>query len=260
MSNFSISINYGYDISAEDRFRLVADTGFSGVGLWWGKKTNGFEVGSEEQFRLAKKYGLHIDYIHAPFSFHNHLRDEDKSVRNEGIEIHKSWIDTLTAHNADKIVLHLNRLTNDEYITPNLIESLWIINEYAVKNGVKLAVENIGRPDDLQLVFDNIPNIYFCFDSSHASLEGDTEGRILAKYVDKLICTHLSDNDTLEDKHWLLGKGVVNFDKICKILVDNGYKGMINCEVVEDSDYTADSYLRAVYQSMQKYFGVLNVR
>lgn len=259
MSNYSISVNYGFFMDNDDRFRLIKECGFSGVGLWWGKKCEGFDISCEEQFVLAKKYDLKIDYIHAPFSFHNMLRADDIATQKEGIAIHERWIDTAFENNVRILVLHLNRLTDEEYITPNLIKCLTEINEYAKSKQVMLALENIGRPHDLSEAFDQIEDIYFCFDSSHASLEGDTDGKLLEKYIDRLVCTHFSDNDGAEDRHWSLGKGIIDFANMAEILKKHNYKGMINCEVFEDGYSSPKEFLTDLYMRTDSYFGELNV-
>ncbi len=255
MNKFSLSINYGFYLSADDRFRLVKEAGFDNVGLWWGKESDWFNLGREEQFELAEKYGLNIDYVHAPFNYHFHLKDNDDKVYKEGIAEHKRWVDVLSEKGVEKMVIHLNRLTADEYVTDRLVCALEEINAYAVKKGVKIAVENIGRPDDLEKVFDRIKDIYFCFDSSHASIEGDREGKYLEKYIDRLIVTHFSDNDGVRDRHWVLGKGIIDFENMAKILIENGYKGNINMEVVEDGYADAKTFLKELRERAEEYFG-----
>ena len=255
MSNFSISINYGFFMDDDDRFRLVKDAGFSAVGLWYGKETEDFRIPLDKQFELIKKYGLKVDYLHAPFYYHKQLRDSDKAVREDSIKEHKRWIDICVKQGIDKLVVHLNRLTLDEYVTDTLIDSLKKINEYALKCKVKLAVENIGRPYDLQQVFDKIDNIYFCFDSSHANLVGDSKGDILNKYISNLACLHLSDNEGEKDRHWIFGKGNVDFVAINNILKKGGYTGRINAEVKASEEFSSPSeFLSAVLKQMELYF------
>ena len=256
MSDFSVAINYGFKLDDDERFRLVKEAGFTAVGLWNARKENNFDTPLEVQYELVKKYDLDVEYVHAPFNFHNHLRDMDESVRRVGIEEHKKWIDDCRKHNVDKLVIHINRITKDEYVTDNLITCLKEINAYAVNSGVKIAVENIGRPDDLQRLFDEIKDIYFCIDSSHAALCGDSEGRILEKYIDRLVCTHFSDNDGLVDRHWVPGMGIVNFENMVDILRRHNYKGRINCEVHASDNYqNAKDLLSDIYKKMDFYFG-----
>lgn len=259
MNKFSLSINYGFFLSADDRFRLVKEAGFDNVGLWWGKESEWFNLDREEQFDLAKKYGLNVDYVHAPFNYHFHLKDDRDEVYFEGIKEHKRWIDGLSDKGVEKMVIHLNRLTKDEYVTERLLAALEGINAYAKDKGVKIAVENIGRPDDLEKVFSRIKDIYFCFDSSHASLEGDTTGKYLEKYADRLIVTHFSDNDKIGDRHWVLGKGIIDFDNMANILLKKGYQGNINMEVVEDGYPSAETFLKELRERAEKYFGKLDV-
>ena len=255
MSNFSISINYGFFMDDDDRFRLVKEAGFSAVGLWYGKETEDFKIPLNRQFELVKKYGLKVDYLHAPFYYHKQLRDIDKAVREDAINEHKRWIDICVKQGIDKLVVHLNRLTLDEYVTDTLIDSLRTINDYAVKCGVKFAVENIGRPYDLQRVFEEIDNIYFCFDSSHANLVGDSKGDILARYINNLACTHLSDNEGEKDRHWIFGKGNVNFCAINNIIKNSGYTGRINAEVKASEEFFSPAeFLQAVKNKMEFYF------
>lgn len=260
MSNFSISINYGFFMDDDERFRLVKEAGFSAVGLWYGKESEWFKIPLSKQFELAKKYKLEVEYLHAPFYYHVQLRDKDENVRNESILEHKKWIDICSEQGINKLVLHLNRLTQDEYVNDILVDSLTEINDYAKQKGVIVAIENIGRPDDFEMIFDKIKDLHFCFDSSHASLEGDTKGRILNKYIDRLVCTHFSDNDGVKDRHWILGKGIIDFNSMEKILREGNYTGRINCEVVADDSYSnPEKFLRDLYKQMNHYFGELNI-
>jgi len=62
------------------------------------------------------------------------------------------------------------------------------------------------------------PNAGFCYDSSHDFVNGQSRGAILEKWNHKLMAVHLSDNDGLYDRHWIPGKGHVDWKKITGIL------------------------------------------
>ena len=42
---------------------------------------------------------------------------------------------------------------------------------------------------------------------------------------DKIITTHISDYDFVDEKHWLPGEGKINWQELYKALLDIGYKG-----------------------------------
>lgn len=72
----------------------------------------------------------------------------------------------------------------------------------AEQEKVIIALENVENPIILDYVFENIQSDYlkFCFDSGHENFSKIQRG-VLEKYLDKLICFHLHDNDGKSDQH-----------------------------------------------------------
>ena len=55
----------GYDVSFEERYKLIRKAGFDCVMLWWSNQF-GRGDGYQEDVRLARSAGLFVENIHAP--------------------------------------------------------------------------------------------------------------------------------------------------------------------------------------------------
>ncbi len=107
---------------------------------------------------------------------------------------------------------------------------------YAVRKGIRIAFENTDSEELLYAVMDRFPEAGFCYDSGHEHWL--TPGaRFLRTLGDRLICTHLNDNDGQTDRHWLPGDGGADFDQICKDLKACGYAGPLTLEVAFRESY-----------------------
>lgn len=50
-------------------------------------------------------------------------------------------------------------------------------------------------------------------------------------------CIHMHDTDGKIDRHWIPYQGIQNWDRIVKALVEYGYEGEMNMEVIHSFDY-----------------------
>ena len=55
-------------------------------------------------------------------------------------------------------------------------------------------------------------------------------------FPDKIISTHVSDNDMILDHHQAVGEGKIDFKKVFKRLVEIGFKGTLNIELGKNED------------------------
>jgi sugar phosphate isomerase/epimerase len=130
-----------------------------------------------------------------------------------------------------------------------------IIRDLVTRAGEKdvvLAVENTGRPDYLDFVLSGIdsPGIGLCYDSSHDFLFGMTRGTILAKWRDRLVTTHLSDNNGEYDDHALPWDGKVDWEIVADCFPSETYSGPIMLEVYPQNGdrRTPEEFLTAAYE------------
>jgi len=101
--------------------------------------------------------------------------------------------------------------------------------------GVRLAVENLAHPAHRPTFFDALfaefapEELGFCYDSGHALITGRAD--LLTRYADRLLVTHLHDNDGTEDQHRLPGEGKVDWPAVLGAIRSSGTKGTVNLEV-----------------------------
>ena len=62
----------GYEVSFEERYKLIKATGFDSVMLWWSDKF-GRGVGYQKDVQYARNAGLIVENIHTPVHEQNLL-------------------------------------------------------------------------------------------------------------------------------------------------------------------------------------------
>lgn len=113
------------------------------------------------------------------------------------------------------------------------------IVECAEKNGVILGLENSLFDTYLCYVMDHIksPNLGFCFDSGHHNAFA-RDMDLLGMYGDRLVATHLQDNDGAGDMHMYPLDGTADWDAIKKGLARTANaRERICAEIVRVRDY-----------------------
>ena len=109
------------------------------------------------------------------------------------------------------------------------LRSLTELSMQAERAGATLVLENlprtcIGRSTaEMQALLDASGCNAVCFDVNH--LICDTHDQFLDGLLPRIVTTHLSDYDGLDEKHWLPGQGVVPWRRVVKRLCDGGYAG-----------------------------------
>jgi sugar phosphate isomerase/epimerase len=195
---------------------------------------------SNSIFKTAAEYDVTIRSVHLPFCPKKIIdpAGEDKTVRDnfvkEQIEIVK-----ISADRGAKIaVVHPStepyRIELRDRHMSYSIEALSKVNETAQKCGILLAIENLPRTclcrdcNEIKRFVDEIPNIYFCFDSNHSLIDDNTD--IIKAMGEKIVATHISDYDFKDEMHVLPGKGKNDWEKIMRCLEEANYSGTWNYE------------------------------
>lgn len=248
-NNLGIYAYFGYDLTPSERFALIKNSGINDLGIW---RAEDFmlmaKLGEYEQTKLISEYGFNITYAHAPVRLTPYLSNKYYN-KQDTLKSYKLWIKGCTELNIPILVIHTPLCT-----TP-LIENLKELADFAEDCNVKLALENIEGLHPFDEIFETIDNIYFCYDSSHAALYGDKCGAIALRYKDRLICTHLSDNDLEKDRHWMIGDGEIDWEEIASNLKTANYKNTINFEIFRSPNYdTAEIFINTLKERAKKYF------
>jgi len=175
------------------------------------------------------------------FSIHSHMHPSfdisslDKSSNERAIREFSTLIDRISDIEIDKIVIHpthtpepFDQKERGEKIK-HAMTCLDLLAEHAHKKGVRIAVENLPRTclantlDEHLHILSANDKLFACLDLNH-SLIDDTV-TIIEKLGKKIITIHVSDRDSVNERHWLPGEGVLDWKKIIDAFQSIGYRG-----------------------------------
>lgn len=114
-------------------------------------------------------------------------------------------------------------------------ETLAALAAEAEALGVKLAAECLPRTclgndsREIRYLTDRCPQLGVCCDVNHLAQERPED--FIRAIGSRIVTTHISDNDGLDEKHWMPGDGVLNWPAIIGALTDTGYEGAFVYEV-----------------------------
>lgn len=143
-------------------------------------------------------------------------------------------------------------MSRDEFLNEN-IKAMKKLIPYAEKYSIKILIENIGRPgegysalnaEDMIALCDGVGHELFGvnWDVGHANLCGADQYKEITALGKRLFGLHIHDNNgysdfgrcpaSASDLHILPLMGTVDYDSVIKALIDTGYRGAFNFEVV----------------------------
>ncbi len=148
---------------------------------------------------------------------------------------------------------------NDNF--PRLIEDFQTLSDFCQKRGVTLCLENVewstyNRPEVFSTIAREVPSLRGVLDIKQARLSGYPYQVYLKEMGEKIAYAHISDI-TAEGKMCLPGRGIFDFERLMKELVDVGFDGPLLIEAYE-KDYGREEELKASYEYVEelidKYF------
>ena len=224
-------------IPSERLFPLTKQVGFDG---YFGDPpmANNLEALSKVK-ALADGCGLDCETLHSTIPGSDTIWSE--GAEGDGfVEVLKNNIDNCHALSIPILVVHVSPDFNKNPSFDVGIRRFEQVVAYAAENGVKIAFENINSPEYLYKTMEHFgtPNVGFCYDAGHEACHTYGE-RFLPKLGDRLMCTHLHDNDNVGDLHQIPFDGEIDLVKMCDELKACGYKGNISLEVYYSKEYKA---------------------
>ena len=244
-----------------ERLKLIKDSGFDATCLWWEDETYPRIIPVDDMPAMVRDHGLLIDNIHCPYEDVNELWSEDKSVRKKVIDTYYAYIDSCAKHEVSHMIMHA---TNEGYFCDEMslgVNSLLSLVRRAEEQGIKVVIENTRDYDIIDFLLSEIDSTFLglCYDSSHDWIYGQSEGALLDKWKDRLLCTHLSDNNRVEDKHWIPGDGQVQWNKI----MPNILRSSIDCitmELMSSKEKISEPsiYLTTAFNQLERIMGIVS--
>ena len=238
----------------EDYFSFAHENGFPWMELTCNNPNNFLDKFDDKRISniktLRDKYGLRYGLHSASFV---NSAEIEPTVRKA---VKQHLIDYMElAHNleAEYLVLHFGyhfSLFMDE-VFKCLIEHYKPVVELAEKYDLPIGIENMNKVhedseivylgvtiDEFKRVFDAIPSKYFglTLDVAHASLLPGGSKSFMDAFPDKIISTHISDNDLYLDRHLPVGEGKIDFRPVFEQLINIGYDGTLNIELKKNDE------------------------
>lgn len=221
----------------------------------------------EKLGKVISDAGVSVYSLHLPYTDGATLSSPDEEITKASLDIIKKAVRSAAKLGAKVVVIHPAAGHFDEWNTReeminHSIACVKEICEYADSFGIKCAVENLPRlgigrtPQEIIAYLREIPSLGMCFDLNHSLLQTNEEYFAeLAKagMHGRIYHIHVSDYDMEDEKHWLPGKGINDWEMILSKLEEFDYSGAFMYEV-SASSATCES-IAENYRSLMKLIG-----
>ena len=197
--------------------------------------------GRAQQLRQVLK-GAEVS-VHAPWfgidlstpirpSFNVMLKTLEKSLRNAFALEASVWVVHCGARDGFNSFY-------PGYAWKSNLEAMRRLHRVARNYGIRVGLENLWQADLLADIGEIIAffrdldrDVGLTLDVGHAHLMGHAT-LFLDALKDRIIHMHVSDNDGVEDKHWEVGKGNIDWQSITNKTRENNFDGMMIVECFE---------------------------
>ena len=183
--------------------------------------------------------GLKVWSVHLPFSSSLDISILNAEKRAENVEIQTKMIRLAGEFKPQRLVLHpssepiseSDRNARIMYARESIAKLLPIAKEI----GAVLCIENLPRTclgrdsEEMKALLKDFPEVMICFDSNHLLTED--HNMFFQNVGDRIATTHASDYDKTDEKHWLMGLGIIDWTNFLAKLKDNNYSGVFMTEV-----------------------------
>ncbi|MCL2159244.1 MAG: sugar phosphate isomerase/epimerase [Oscillospiraceae bacterium] len=196
-----------------------------------------------KNYMLLVESGANVSSCHLPFGNLHDISTLDEPSCLVAMEYMKRLLDWSASKNINIAVIHASfePIKDDErpLRLAKAAKSIKELGEYAKERNIALAVENLPRTclgncaSDMLALCKNGESASMCFDVNHLLIEShrDFYGKV-APYV---ITTHISDYDKLDEKHWFLGEGAIDWAELAGLFEKYDYAGRYIFELNETS-------------------------
>ena len=190
--------------------------------------------------RWAEQYGIELWSLHLPIAPQEHYDVSNKFATVEAMayqtELIKRACETMGIKH---FVIHSGgepiREEDREDIIKLAGEKLSILADLTAQYGANMCIEVLprtclGRDSDeilAMLAYDD--RLRVCFDVNHVFRESEVD--FVRKIGSKIATTHISDRDNINERHWLPGEGVLDWNAILDVLNEVGYNGVWMYEI-----------------------------
>ncbi len=186
--------------------------------------------------KLAKQFGINLWSYHLQFSpfIKTDISSPNEELRQSTLNILTEQIKKAADIGIDKFILHASGEPISDEQRPlhmeKAKESLIVLAEVANTSGGVIAVEDLPRSclgncsDDILELISVDDRLRVCFDTNHLLKQDNCE--FIKAVGHKLISTHVSDYDFMNERHWLPGEGKIDWQALIGTLLEVNYTGV----------------------------------
>ena len=269
MVDLGFSLQAQYDLSFSQAIVLLNNAGFSAVSPIWSP-----DLALETLATCVQKHNMTIQSLHAPHGGLAYLWNSKDPLSVQAQRNITDCIDACAQFQIPITVVHgwqgLIYTFPKEPLDFSVFDR---IVDHADQKKVSIAFENLEGEeylDALMAHFAGNDTVGFCWDSGHEMCYNHSQD-LLAKYGDRLLCTHLNDNlgikaydgtiTWLDDLHLLPFDGIADWTYNAKRLAKCNFRDVLTFELTvkskpgrHDNDaygqmpferYVAEAYKRA---------------
>jgi len=200
-----------------------------------------------------ERVGLYPHSIHSPFTVYN-LASPDEEIRNKGVAVIADSMRFLAELGGRTAVVHPTakpkpgmpsyELETMGASTEYSFESISELVKVSEETGIRIALENLAslnmtcRPlesmQELRTFIAAFPpaNVGLCLDVGHSLISGLNPAQQARVASERLYALHLQDGDGQDDRHWVPGRGSVDWPSLAAALSDIEFDGAWTVEVI----------------------------
>ena len=189
--------------------------------------------------RLSAAYEVPLWSFHLPFMPFEQIDISHPALAGKTVPYLSEMIRRGGQIGIEKFIIHpsgepIDEADRDARLS-TAMESLAALARVAAENGAVMAVENLPRTclgrdsSDILRLLAADDRLRVCFDTNH--LLRETHGNFVKAVGEKIVTTHVSDYDFIDEKHWLPGEGKVDWPTLTQLLKNAGYGGVWLYEV-----------------------------
>lgn len=240
---------FGYELPIKERYRLIKNTGFDGVLLWWSEYLGRNDYRNGPQ--IAREAGLSIDNTHTPFQVQDSIW-LDTLDGETAVECYLQCVADCAEFEIPTMVVHLP--DDDKPYNALGLGRIRRLTEMAERLGVNVALENLRNFKNLSVMLERVdsPRLGFCYDCCH-HCRCYPDYDLLSMYGSRLMALHLHDyiGDAI---HRIPFDGTINWAAVMKEIAKTGYSGATAIEAM-NWDYQvlpAEEFLYIAFESAKK--------
>lgn len=185
---------------------------------------------------LADRYGIELWSYHLPFAPFS-LYDISSADEQKRIFTVKHLTELLnkaaSVCSIKHFIVHPSAEPIDESDREcrleNACRSLCELADAAAVYNAVICAEDLPRTclgrssDEILLMLEADSRLKVCFDTNH--LLNEDNSSFIERCAEKIVTTHISDYDYIDEKHWLPGEGRTDWHKLYTELKNTGYTG-----------------------------------